>query len=62
MVIEFLDCFYIAMIAVIFGFIIHLECQIYLVKTMIEKSLARNDTIKDIRQERKERKEKRKTP
>ena len=61
MVIEFLDCFYIAMIAIIFGFIIHMEYQIILIKTMIEKSLARNDTIKDIRQERKERKEKRKT-
>lgn len=61
MVIEFLDCFYIAMIAIIFGFIIHMECQIILIKTMIEKSLARNDTIKDIRQERKDRKEKRKT-
>jgi hypothetical protein len=38
-----------------------MECQIILIKTMIEKSLARNDTIKDIRQERKDRKEKRKT-
>ena len=59
MVIEFLDCFYIAMIAIIFGFIIHLESQVHVIKIMIEKSLARNDTIKDIRQERKKKK---KTP
>ena len=59
MIITAMDIFYIAMIAVIFGFIIHLECQILLIKTMIEKSLARNDTIKDIRQERRKNK---KTP
>jgi len=56
MIITAMDIFYIAMIAVIFGFIIHLECQILLIKTMIEKSLARNDTIKDIRQERRKNK------
>lgn len=53
MIVQPMDFFYILMIAIIFGFIIHLECQIHLIKVMIEKSLARNDTIKDIRQSRK---------
>ena len=36
MIIGFLDIFYISIILVIFGFIIHLEAQVKTIKTMIE--------------------------
>ena len=49
MIITIMDCFYIIMIAIIFGFIIHLETQVHTIKTMIEKSITRGTTIKDIR-------------
>ena len=37
MIITIMDCFYIMMIAVIFGFIIHLEVQIRLQRVMMEE-------------------------
>jgi|TARA_B100000902_G_scaffold272500_1_gene258435 hypothetical protein len=36
MIIGFLDIFYMTIILVIFGFIIHLEAQVKTIKTMIE--------------------------
>ena len=37
MIISAIDCFYILMIAVIFGFIVHLEVQIKTLHTMMEE-------------------------
>tara|TARA_Y100000590_G_C15440814_1_gene908805 strand:+ start:131 stop:295 length:165 start_codon:yes stop_codon:yes gene_type:complete len=48
MIITAMDIFYICMIAVIFGFIIHLEAQVSTIKTMIEHSISRGQKMKDI--------------
>jgi hypothetical protein len=42
-----MDCFYIMMIAVIFGFIIHLEVQIRLLRVMMEEHTKVSDNMKD---------------
>jgi hypothetical protein len=51
MSIELMDIFYLGMICVIFGFIIHLEAQVSTIKTMLESFLDRRNgkAIKDIR-------------
>jgi len=46
MIITIMDCFYIMMIAVIFGFIIHLEVQIRLLRVMMEEHI-KFDCIED---------------
>ncbi len=43
-----MDCFYIFMIAIIFGFIIHLEAQMSVVKKMMEEHVRTDDSIKDL--------------
>ena len=50
MIISAMDCFYMIMIGVIFGFIIHLEAQVHTIKNMIEQYLGRRNQkpIKDI--------------
>lgn len=47
MVITIMDCFYIMMIAVIFGFIIHLEVQIRLLRVMMEEHTKVSGDMKD---------------
>jgi|TARA_B100000035_G_C20837171_1_gene481352 hypothetical protein len=49
MIISLMDIFYIAMIGIIFGFIIHLETQVNTMKTMIEEYLGQRNgkKIKD---------------
>jgi hypothetical protein len=47
MIITMMDCFYIMMIAVIFGFIIHLEVQIRLLRVMMEEHTKVSDNMKD---------------
>ena len=42
-----MDCFYIMMIAVIFGFIIHLEVQIRLLRVMMEEHTKVSGNMKD---------------
>ena len=46
--ITMMDCFYIMMIAVIFGFIIHLEVQIRLLRVMMEEHTKVSGNMKDI--------------
>ena len=43
MIISLMDIFYIAMIGIIFGFIIHLETQVNTMKTMIEEYLGQRN-------------------
>jgi len=54
MIIDFLDIFYISIILIIFGFIIHLEAQVNTIKSMIEGYLGdRNGKkIKDYRKKK----------
>ena len=54
MMISLMDCFYIGIILIIFGFIIHLEAQVKTIKTMIEDYLGRRNgtQIKDLRKKR----------
>jgi len=47
MIITIMDCFYIMMIAVIFGFIIHLEVQIRLLRVMMEEHTKVSGNMKD---------------
>jgi len=47
MIITAIDCFYILMIAVIFGFIIHLEVQIRLLRVMMEEHTQVVGSMKD---------------
>jgi hypothetical protein len=47
MIITMMDCFYIMMIAVIFGFIIHLEVQIRLLRVMMEEHTKVSDNMKE---------------
>jgi len=37
MILDFLDCFFILMIIVIFGLIVHIETELKQVKTMMEE-------------------------
>ena len=55
MMISLMDCFYIGIILIIFGFIIHLETQVKTIKTMIEDYLGRRNgtQIKDLRKRNK---------
>ena len=55
MMISLMDCFYIGIILIIFGFIIHLEAQVKTIKTMIEDYLGRRNgtQIKDLRKRNK---------
>jgi len=55
MTITFMDIFYLGMICVIFGFIIHLEAQVTTINTMIESFLEKRNgkAIKDIPQKKK---------
>jgi len=48
MIITAIDCFYIMMIAVIFGFIIHLEVQMVSLKAMMEEHTKVTGKMKDI--------------
>tara|TARA_Y100000992_G_scaffold249959_1_gene181842 strand:- start:187 stop:360 length:174 start_codon:yes stop_codon:yes gene_type:complete len=50
MIIGLMDIFYVSMIVIIFGFIIHLESQIHAIKTLIQCSLDRSNgqSIKSI--------------
>tara|TARA_Y100000996_G_scaffold341271_1_gene278534 strand:+ start:2275 stop:2439 length:165 start_codon:yes stop_codon:yes gene_type:complete len=50
MIISVMDIFYLCMICIIFGFIIHLEAQVSTIKTMIESFLEKRNgkAIKDI--------------
>ena len=48
MIITLMDCFYIFMIAIIFGFIIHLEAQMSVVKKMMEEHVRTDDSIKEL--------------
>tara|TARA_B100001939_G_scaffold19544_1_gene16077 strand:- start:1832 stop:2011 length:180 start_codon:yes stop_codon:yes gene_type:complete len=48
MIITIMDLFYIFMIAVIFGFIIHLEAQMSMVKKMMEEHVRTDDSIKEL--------------
>jgi len=48
MIITLIDCFYIMMIAVIFGFIIHLEVQIRVLKAMMEEHTKVSPSMKDV--------------
>ena len=47
MIISIMDCFYILMIAIIFGFIIHLEVQIRLLRVMMEEHTKVSGNMKD---------------
>ena len=53
MIITAIDCFYIMMIAVIFGFIIHLEVQIRLLRVMMEEHTQAVGSMKDCLKESK---------
>jgi|TARA_B110000046_G_C12732039_1_gene288934 hypothetical protein len=53
MIITAIDCFYIMMIAVIFGFIIHLEVQIRLLRVMMEEHTQVVGSMKDCLKESK---------
>ena len=48
MTITLMDLFYIFMIAIIFGFIIHLEAQMSMVKKMMEEHVRTDDSIKEL--------------
>ena len=54
MMISLMDCFYIGIILIIFGFIIHLEAQVKTIETMIEDYLGRRNgtQIKDLRKKK----------
>jgi len=45
MIISAIDCFYILMIAVIFGFIVHLEVQIKTLHTMMTEHVKCNASL-----------------
>lgn len=49
MIISLMDCFYIGIILIIFGFIIHLEAQVSTIKSMMEEHIKTDDSIKDIK-------------
>ena len=55
MSITLMDIFYLTMICVSFGFIIHLEAQVTTIKTMIESFLEKRNgkALKDIPQKKK---------
>jgi len=48
MIITLMDCFYILMIAVIFGFIIHLESKVNQLVSMMEEHIRVEDALCDI--------------
>ena len=48
MIVSGLDIFYILMIAAIFGFIIHLEAQMSVVKTMLQEMVKCEDKLKEL--------------
>jgi len=47
--IEILDIFYIFMIAVIFGFIVHIEAEMKQLKTMMHEHVRYDNTLADIK-------------
>jgi len=48
MIITMMDCFYILMIAVIFGFIIHLESKINQLCSMMEEHIKVDEALSEI--------------
>ena len=48
MIVSGMDIFYILMIAAIFGFIIHLEAQMSVVKTMLQEMVKCEEKLKEI--------------
>jgi len=50
MIITMMDCFYILMIAVIFGFIIHLESKVNQLVSMMEEHIKVDERLCEISQ------------
>lgn len=48
MIITMMDCFYILMIAVIFGFIIHLESKVNQLCSMMEEHIKVDEALSEI--------------
>jgi len=52
-ILDLLDIFFVTMIVIIFGFVIHLETQVKMIRTMMEEHIKFDDKICDLQKNQK---------